>query len=281
MVSVFGWIMISVSVIITMFEVYWDTSRRVYQQIEQNKKNRNALPYFPSGAWMRMNTQYILCFVNVVVSIVLYHLDIFWIFLSVFLILLLLDIQFMAVKTNASYLRMKYNSMVRRNPKGNVVLCISATLMLIVAFHIFWSLIWIIHCICHTFHFIVYYKWSRRYTFSDSNMNSSLGTCVECHAHMFSGCIDAMIIYLILVVVLVFGNVFGDTYMFYLYIYPLCIMILQISNFQTDYRNRISYPRCCVDYYRNRIVLPQFNEARRIYFRRHPSQGKYIEQQPT
>ena len=104
MIPVQGWILIALFTIITIFLVYWDTSRRYKQQIEQNKNPKNAEPYFPTWSWARMNTQYILCLINIWISITMYHLKVFSIFLSIFLILLFLDMQFMSYRTNATYL---------------------------------------------------------------------------------------------------------------------------------------------------------------------------------
>eukprot|EP01084_Bolivina_argentea_P059329 108337_1 len=106
MVPIVGWLLCCLFTVVTVFEICWDTWQRVKQQIIQDRtsNNKNLLPYWPTWSWLRMNIQYILCLINIWISITMYHLNVFWIPWSIFLIFLLFDIQIMSVKTNATYL---------------------------------------------------------------------------------------------------------------------------------------------------------------------------------
>merc|ERR1712228_298904 len=51
----------------------------------------------------------------------------------------------------------------------------------------------------------------------------------------------------------IFGNLYGRDYFFYLYLYPLFMLTLQFSNFQSDYRNTMPLPQCCIEWYTKKM----------------------------
>ena len=194
MVPVQGWILCVVCTIITIFEIWWDTSRRYKQQSQENKNRKNESPYFPTWSWLRMNTQYILCLINIWISITIYQFqNVFWILFSIVFNLLFWDQHFMLIRTNATYLRLKY--ITKRNPFGTFIFIFSAILMIIVCllfnlsitfkiesfnfmnFTLFWNCILFIITISHTIHFIMYYIWAGKHVFGDSKMSGSSEIC--------------------------------------------------------------------------------------------------------
>ena len=106
MVPNFGWIVVSLCTTLTAIEVYWDASRRIYQQIDQNKTDpvRQKDPFLPSWSWARMCSQILLCLLNIWISITAYHTKHFWALLSISVIALFMIMQLKKVKSNALYL---------------------------------------------------------------------------------------------------------------------------------------------------------------------------------
>merc|ERR1712228_186225 len=274
-----GWIIASICSVITAIELYWDTSRRIHQEIERKRSDstRQQLPFFPTCSWVRMNTQYLLCLLNIWISITTYYLKYFWILLSVSAIALFMIMQLKSVKSNALYLQLKYGS--KRNPVGMAIFFISSTMILILCallnvcmytnwirmnvsypFAIFWNSMLLIWFICHTFHTAIYWRVTYNVVYSDAQLCGSLISFKRMYSYRFSGSIDRALVHFILIVLLIFGNFYGRDYVFYLYIYPICILILQFGNFQSDYRNTIPFPQCCRDWYTNKVSVV-FNEA--------------------
>ena len=112
MVPLFGWIFVCICTALTAFEIYWDSSRRIYQQIEQDNSDsaRRQQRFFPTWSWVRMDSQYLLCLLNIWISIITYGTKYFWVFISISVIILFLDMQLKCVKSNAIYMVCKYQT---------------------------------------------------------------------------------------------------------------------------------------------------------------------------
>lgn len=144
----------------------------------------------------------------------------------------------------------------------------------IMDFTMFWNSILSIQTFGHTIHIIMYYIWSGKYVFSDSKMSGTPQMFTKFLEYRIFGLIDGIFNYFVLIVLFISGNLYLDKYLFWLYIYPLCIFILQISNWSTDYRNRIlCRGQGFQTWFYQQIAVPKWKKARRSYLRRHPSQG--------
>ena len=277
MVPVTGWIIGCVCTILTLLEVYWDTSRKVYQQIDQNKTDpaRQKMPYFPSWSWARNILQYILCLLNIWISITAYDTFYFSLFFSISAVVLFMDMQLYHVKGNATYLRLQYGS--KRNPVGMAIFYTSAVLMLAICimynvcmytklmhvdhvFAMFWNSMLFVYFVCHSFHSFVYWRVTYTVVYSRAQLSGSVMSFKEMYDYRLTGIIDRAIVHFILILLFIFGNIYGRQYVFYLYVYPFCMLLLQIGNFQSDYRNTIPFPRCIRDCHMNRVSLI-FDEA--------------------
>ena len=116
--------------------------------------------------------------------------------------------------------------------------------------------------------------------YSDAQLSGSLSAFKRMYGYRFSGIIDRAAVQLILIVLLIFGNIYGRQYVFYLYIYPFCMLVLQIGNFQSDYRNRIPFPSCCRDWYLNRVSTIFDEEVQKKKKREQSQQTEKEEQIP-
>lgn len=117
--------------------------------------------------------------------------------------------------------------------------------------------------------------------YGDTQMGGTIFMFSRLYGYRFSGIVDSICQFCIIIILIIFGNLFADKYFFYSYIYPFCMLIIQISNFQSDYRNRAFFPKWCESLYRTKCVEVKWNKASRQYFARHPSQGKPVNMKQT
>jgi len=119
------------------------------------------------------------------------------------------------------------------------------------AFEIFWNIVLFIHSIAYFFHYVVYWRITEKTGYSDAQLSGSITSFREMYGYRISGIIDRCTVLVSLALMCITGNVYGRDYTFYAYLFPSFILVLQISNFQSDYRNAIPISKCvwCGDLY--------------------------------
>ena len=118
-------------------------------------------------------------------------------------------------------------------------------------FEMFWNCMLFLHFVCHIFHSVVYWGITDKAGYSDVLLTGSFLSFIEMYGYRVSGIIVRCIVSVTLIVLIVLGNVLSENYYFWLFVYPLCMLTLQTSNFQSDYRNAVPLPRCCMNWYIN------------------------------
>ena len=118
----------------------------------------------------------------------------------------------------------------------------------------------LVHTGCHIFHAIVYWRITDRAGYSNAQLSGSIVSFREMYGYRISGIIDRFMVCMVLILLMVFGNIFGRDYVFFLYIYPLCCITMQISNFQSDFRNAVPMFKCCMSWYM-RMAEESFDKA--------------------
>jgi len=260
-IPIAAWIILSVATVISCMEIYWDTSRKIKLQNERDRLNnmkQQKQLYFPSWSWARMNCRYFLCLVNVWVSITTFATKYFWVIMPIAMSILFMLMQLCCITCNAIYLRLQYG--IKKNPIGMMVFYVSQVVMALscaffaqsvyvgwitspYAFELFWNMTLCVHSAAYAFHYMVYWRITEKTGYSDAQLSGSITSFREMYGYRLSGIVDRCVVLVMLVLLWIVGNVYGRHYVFYAYLYPSCIIVLQISNFQSDNRNAIPVSR--------------------------------------
>merc|ERR1719336_1105341 len=81
-IPIAAWIIVSIATILSIVEIYWDTSRKIKLQNARDRLNNMKAQkqlYFPSWSWARLNCRYLLCLITVWISITTFGTKYFWV----------------------------------------------------------------------------------------------------------------------------------------------------------------------------------------------------------